>query len=220
MNIRAKMADSNNIGEIEMVKTLNVTDTVRNFQILENSLTDSISKLDNGHGIDMDEMVKLINNNAAHSVEELTQVSVNCRHQLEERLIKLEEKLNICVEKLEQTQKMCNSISDFKDEILQTMERLENHVEKLPVEQTQAMCNSISDFKDEILKTMERLENHMNAPQSYAEAAAQQQHKEQWQIVNIRRIGEGVPKASRKCFLLAYQTLKEFLKIKLPHLRR
>lgn len=72
----------------------------------------------------MDEMVRLINNNTAHSV-----------------------KLNLNLEdkkaKLKQTQTMCNSISNFNDEILKTVERLDAHKETLPVEQTRAMFNSI-----------------------------------------------------------------------------
>lgn len=76
----------------------------------------------------MDEMVKLINNNTAHSVK----LNLN-----------LEDKKTKFVEKLEQTQTMCNSISNFNDEILKTVERLEAHQETLPVEQTRAMCNSI-----------------------------------------------------------------------------
>lgn len=75
----------------------------------------------------MDEMVKLINNNTAHSVK----LNLN-----------LEDKKTKFVEKLEQTQTMCNSISNFNDEILKTVESLETHKETLPVEQTPAMCNS------------------------------------------------------------------------------
>lgn len=43
--------------------------------------------------------------------------------------------------------------------------------------------------------------NHINAPQSYAEAAAHQQRKEQWQIVNTRRTSEGVTKGRPKFIL-------------------
>lgn len=76
----------------------------------------------------MDEMVKLINNNTAHSVK----LNLN-----------LEDKKTKFVEKLKQTQTMCNSISNFNDEILKTVERLEAHKETLPVEQTRSMCKSI-----------------------------------------------------------------------------
>lgn len=38
---------------------------------------------------------------------------------------------------------MCNAISNFNDEILKTVERLDAQKETLPVEQTRAMFNSI-----------------------------------------------------------------------------
>lgn len=73
-------------------------------------------------------MVKLINDNTAHSVK----LNLN-----------LEDKKTKFVEKLEHNLTMCNSISNFNDEILKTVERLEAHKETLPVEQTRSMCKSI-----------------------------------------------------------------------------
>lgn len=81
---------------------------------------------EHGHGKNMDEMVK-------------QQYRPFCKVKFEFK----RQKKNKFVEKLEQTQTMCNSLGNYNDEILKTVERLEAHKETLPVEQTRAMCNSI-----------------------------------------------------------------------------
>lgn len=57
--------------------------------------------------------------------------------------------------------------------------------------------------------------NHINAPQSYAEAAAHQQRKEQWQIVNTRRTSEGVTKGRPKFIFISTSNIKRILENKL-----
>lgn len=81
-----------------------------------------------GYGKNMDEMVKFINNNIVYFVK----LNLN----LEDKKIKF-------VEKLKQIQIMCNFISNFNDEILKIVERLDVYKEILLVEQIWVMFNFI-----------------------------------------------------------------------------
>lgn len=81
-----------------------------------------------GYGKNMDEMVKCINNNIVYFVK----LNLN----LEDKKIKF-------VEKLKQIQIMCNFISNFNDEILKIVERLDVYKEILLVEQIWVMFNFI-----------------------------------------------------------------------------
>lgn len=81
-----------------------------------------------GYGKNMDEMVKFINNNIVYFVK----LNLN-----------LEDKKFIFVEKLKQIQIMCNFISNFNDEILKIVERLDVYKEIILVEQIWVMFNFI-----------------------------------------------------------------------------
>lgn len=81
-----------------------------------------------GYGKNMDEMVRFINNNIVYFVK----LNLN----LEDKKIKF-------VEKLKQIQIMCNFISNFNDEILKIVERLDVYKEILLVEQIWVMFNFI-----------------------------------------------------------------------------
>lgn len=81
-----------------------------------------------GYGKNMDEMVKFINNNIVYFVK----LNLN----LEDKKIKF-------VEKLKQIQIMCNFISNFNDEILKIVERLDVYKEIILVEQIWVMFNFI-----------------------------------------------------------------------------
>lgn len=81
-----------------------------------------------GYGKNMDEMVRFINNNIVYFVK----LNLN----LEDKKIKF-------VEKLKQIQIMCNFISNFNDEILKIVERLDVYKEIILVEQIWVMFNFI-----------------------------------------------------------------------------
>lgn len=81
-----------------------------------------------GYGKNMDEMVKFINNNIVYFVK----LNLN-----------LKDKKFKFVEKLKQIQIMCNFISNFNDEILKIVERLDVYKEILLVEQIWVMFNFI-----------------------------------------------------------------------------
>lgn len=80
------------------------------------------------YGKNMDEMVRFINNNIVYFVK----LNLN----LEDKKIKF-------VEKLKQIQIMCNFISNFNDEILKIVERLDVYKEIILVEQIWVMFNFI-----------------------------------------------------------------------------
>ena len=188
------------------LKTLETSEsekTEENFLRIENSITETVAKLERAQIRDNDAIVKLVNQNTDHCLKKVTQLIENCINKMEVKKVgnSEESKLEKIEKKLLEMEENCEVFMDKINKRLLNLEETTNVCLK-KLEQVQEMCTTPNT-------SCGKLPNQSrDNPHSYAEAVSNP--PSEWQVAHdIRR------KSKPKVLLIGTSNVKGILEDKL-----